>query len=108
MLLPGELLDLWIRFLIWNGGSPLQVGYMETYALEKLKGAADIATRDRLLENLEAKFKHCSHLFLPIMAAGHWVLLQASREKGTVEFADSLNGPVSPAILQMAGDALKF
>ena len=80
MLLPGEILDLWIRFLIWNGGSPLQVGYIQTYALEKLKDAADIASRDRILEKLEERFMHCSHLFLPIMVAGHWVLLQASQD----------------------------
>ena len=107
MLLPGEILDLWIRFLIWNGGSPLQVGYMETYTLEKLKDAADPASRDRILEQLQEKFKHCSQLFLPICTGGHWVLLQASQEKRTVEFADSLNGPVSAVMLDYAGEALR-
>ena len=82
MNLPGEVLDLWVRFLVWNGGSPLQVGYMETYTLEKLKDAADIASLDRILEQLEEQLKHCSHLFLPIFTAGHWALLQASQEKG--------------------------
>ena len=108
MLLPGELMDLWIRFHIWNGGSPLQVGYMETYTLVKLKDAEDIAARDRILEMLEEKFKHCSHLFLPICAGAHWVLLQASQETRTVAFADSLNGPVSDVILENAGEALRF
>ena len=60
------------------------------------------------MEQLEDKVKHCSHLFLPICAGGHWVLLQASQEKRTVEFADSLNGPVSEVILQSTRDALKF
>ena len=108
MLLPGEILDLWIRFLIWNGGTPLQVGYMETYTLEKLKDAADLASRDRILEQLKEKFKHCSHFFLPICAGGHWVLLQASQEKRTVEFADSLHGPVSEVTLEAAGEALMY
>ena len=64
-------MDLWIRFHIWSGGSPLKVGYMETYTLEKLKDIADIATRDRLLDRLEEKFKDCSQVFLPICGAGH-------------------------------------
>ena len=85
----------------------MQVGYMETYALEKLKDAADIATRDRLLENLEKKFKHCSHLLLPIFAAGHWVLLEACQEARSVAFADSLDGPVSAEILENAQEALR-
>ena len=86
----------------------MQVGYMETYALEKLKDAEDIASRDRILEQLEAKFKHCSHVFLPICAAGHWVLLEARQQEGTVVLADSLNGPVSAKIQEVAGDALVF
>ena len=47
-------------------------------------------------------------LFLPICAGGHWVLPQANKEKGTVEFADSLKGPVSGIILEITGDALKY
>ena len=107
MLLPGELMDLWIRFHIWNGGSPLQVGYTETYTLEKLKDAQDIAARDRILQKLEEKFKRCSHLFLPICAGAHWVLLQACQETHTVAFADSLNGPVSAVMLDNAVEALR-
>ena len=107
MLLPGEIMDLWVRFLLWNGGSPLQVGYMETYTLEKLKDAEEIASRDGILEALEEKFKHCSHLFLPICAGGHWTLLQASQKERSVAFADSLNGPVSGVMLDHVLEALR-
>ena len=37
MRMPGELLDLWIRFHTRKGGNPLQIGYVEMYTLEKLK-----------------------------------------------------------------------
>ena len=80
MRMPGELMDLWIRFHIWNGGSHLHIGYMETYTLQKLKDAADEVVQHGILEQLEARFMHCSQLFMPIWAAGHWVLLQASQE----------------------------
>ena len=73
-------MDLWIRFHIWNGGSHLHIGYMETYTLQKLKDAADEVVQHGILEQLEARFMHCSQLFMPIWAAGHWVLLQASQE----------------------------
>ena len=42
MCLPGEIMDLWTRFHLWNGGSPLQIGYVESYTLEKLKYLEDI------------------------------------------------------------------
>ena len=85
----------------------MQVGYMDAYTLEMLRDAADDTLRHRILERLEDKFKHCSQLFLPICTGGHWVLLQASQEKRTVEFADSLNGPVSAVMLDNAGEALR-
>ena len=107
MLVPGEILDLWVRWLLWNNGSPLQVGYMESYTLEKLKDVADISSRDLILEQLEEKFKHCSHLLLPMFSEGHWALLQASQEQRTVELADSLIGPVAGAVLEDAGEALR-
>ena len=107
MNMPGEILDLWARFWIWKGGSPLQIGYMESYTLEKLKDAASIASRDAILKSLEKEFKYCSHLFLPIWAGAHWALLQASQEKRAVEFADSLNGLASAAMLGNAGEELR-
>ena len=75
MNMPGEIIDLWIRFHIWNGGSPLEIGYMESYTLEKLRDSADYATRLKILERLEEKFKHCSHLLLPICAGGRVVVV---------------------------------
>ena len=101
MCLPGEIMDLWTRFHIWNGGKPLQVGYMETYTLQKLKDAADAAVQHYMLEELEAKFSHYSQLILPMFAAGHWVQLQANQIGCTVQFADSLGGPCSEAILKL-------
>jgi hypothetical protein len=105
MCLPGEIMDLWVRFHIWNGGKPLQIGYMEFYTLYKLKDV-DAAEFMVLLEQLEEKFQHCSQLVLPIWTSDHWVLLQANKSGGTVQFADSLNGPASDKILQVAKTAL--
>ena len=70
MNMPGEILDLWIRFHLWNGGRPLKLGYLETYTLEKLRDAADDEKRNRILERLENKYKACSQLFIPICAGG--------------------------------------
>ena len=106
MCLPGEIMDLWLRFHIWNGGKPLQIGYMEFYTLCKLKDA-DAAELVVLLERLEDKFQHCSQLVMPIWTAEHWVLLQANKSGGTVQFADSMNGPSSDNILEVAKMALE-
>ena len=70
MNMPGEILDLWIRFHFWNGGRPLKLGYLETYTLEKLRDTADDERRNRILERLENKYKACSQLFIPICAGG--------------------------------------
>ena len=94
MCLPGEIIYLWTRYLIWNGGKPLEIGFMDTYTLQKLAGADD-EVRRAMLEELEAKFRDCSQLILPMFAAGHWVLLQANQIAGTIHFADSLRGPCS-------------
>ena len=68
MNLPGEILDLWIRWNIWSWKSA--VGYMESYMLQKLLDAEDETTRDHLLKKLEEKFKGCSLLLLPVCTAG--------------------------------------
>ena len=108
MCLPGEILDLWIRYQLWNLDLQQKVGYMEAYTLQKLKDAADSVVRNRILERLELKFKHCRILSLPIYAREHWALLQLDQEERTLKFADSLNGPVYARILEAAGDALKY
>ena len=109
MCVPGEIIDLWTRFHIWNGGKPLQmIGYMEAYMLVKLQDEAGTAVQHHTLEQLEIKFQHCSHLILPLFAGDHWTLLQANQTAGTVAFADSLNGFSSEATLLKARAALEF
>ena len=108
MCLPGEILDLWIRYNIWRHGLQMQVGYMESYTLEKLRDSESKVETHRLLERLEKKFKDCSQLLLPMFAGGHWVLLQADKLKKQLKFADSLGGPVSDQVLKKTEEALAF